>query len=243
MTVKNLETINDNIEKHIGTASKIPTVVIVTKKREPNEINKYLGYLGKNKLKFFFDTQFANKCIIGENYVQEYEKKSKEINGKYSPHLIGRLQESNVKKAVELFDMIQSCHSIKILKAINKEAGKINKVQSIFLQVNISNDPEKGGFAVEELLQLLETWDSQKYNHLKLIGLMTITKDYDLKEDVRKDYRSMKLLQDIIHSKDELAKLFNDSFCHLSMGMSNDYEIAIQEGATIVRIGSAIWST
>ena len=172
--------------------------------------------------------QSAAPVLFGENYVQEWQQKRTALAGSYEVHLIGPLQSNKASKAVALFDVIESVHSEKILVALAHEAEKIGKTQGIFLQVNISGDEAKAGFAAEEIQQAVTR--AKSFRHLLLLGLMTITRDYAVAEAARADFRALRELRDSV-----------DPALGLSMGMSGDFEVAIEEGATVVRIGTALF--
>lgn len=195
--------------------------LVAVSKRQPLERVKALfsslGYKSAN-------------LVLGENYVQEWSEKRGDLPTPREVHLIGPLQSNKARDAVALFDVIESVHSEKILSAIAKEAGRIGSVKRIFLQVNISEDPAKAGFAPEGMKAILEK--AKTLTGVKVEGLMTITKDYLQAEEARPDFRALRVLRDSL-----------DPTLELSMGMSSDFEVAIQEGATLVRIGSALFGS
>lgn len=164
---------------------------------------------------------------IGENRVQDAVKKYDVLGRLVKWHLIGHLQANKVKKAVEIFDLIHSVDSVNLAEAISKEAAKINKVQNILIQANISGEKTKFGIKPEETLSLIN--NILPLNNIKVLGLMTIAPLVSDPENARKYFRSLKELTDA------------NNLDVLSMGMSNDYKIAIEEGATMVRIGSTIF--
>ena len=173
--------------------------------------------------------------LIGESRVQEAEKKTTIFNklNKIELHLIGHLQKNKVKKAVKFFDVIQTIDSIELLKKINKTAEKLNKIQKIFLQVNIGRDPNKYGFNYKETILAAEYQNQLK--NIELNGIMTIPPA---------NLNSIKLQQLYSKTRDlkNKIKLEIDKKCkYLSMGMSNDFNIAIVEGATHIRIGGALF--
>lgn len=173
--------------------------------------------------------------IFGENYVQEWEQKASELDQPYEVHFIGSLQRNKAREAVRLFDVIESVHSLALAEALNKEAGKISKKQRVLLQVNISADSKKSGLSVEETTEFFNTF-RHNFLNLKIEGLMTITREYPQREDVRKDYRAMRDLVALIsQAAPNLGPLV------LSMGMSQDFDIAIEEGADFVRVGSDLF--
>lgn len=187
-----------------------------------------------NKMQELIDV-YPGQVIFGENFVQEYAEKHSQLQGDFQVHMIGKLQSNKAKLAVELFDCIQTIDRLKIAREINKQAERIDKEQEVLLQVNISEDPHKNGFSVNELKeQFPEILDLQ---NLKIKGLMTITYDYADPEQARPDFKKMRILAD------DLEQTFNLSGLELSMGMSADYAVAIAEGATMVRVGTAIFGS
>lgn len=169
--------------------------------------------------------------VFGENYLQEFKEKTAILEKPYKAHFIGRLQSNKVRQVVKLFDLIESVDSVDLLKLINTEAEKLGQEKEILLQVNVSSDPNKGGFDPEDLAAVLA--ETTKLPFIALRGLMTITELYSNPEDARKDFKALRDLR---------AKMFpEESNIDLSMGMSQDFEIAIEEGATIVRIGTALF--
>jgi hypothetical protein len=177
---------------------------------------------------------------LGENYVQEARTKAMALQGPFELHLIGRLQESNAKAAAKIFSLIESVHSCKIAAALNNEAAKLKKSLPILLQVNISNDQAKAGFAPDELREFMRR-DLPGLKNLALRGFMTITRDYEKAEQARPDFKALAALGREIFSDKTLRGLFSSDCLDLSMGMSQDFEVAIEEGATIVRIGTALF--
>lgn len=175
--------------------------------------------------------------IFAENYVQEWKSKRASLSSFSQCHLIGALQSNKARDAVKHFDLIESVHSDSILDALNKEAGKIKKIQRILLQINISHDQAKNGFKPEELEHVLPKLNMLP--NLSFQGLMTITAYYSEPEQVRKDYRLMRDLKQHLLGNNLCALSFEQF--ELSMGMSQDYEIAVEEGATIVRVGTALF--
>lgn len=178
--------------------------------------------------------------VFGENYLQDFEKKKAALCLPYEAHLIGRLQSNKVKAAVSLFDVIQSVDSFGLLEDILKAAQKISKQQRIFIQVNISDDPKKGGVKPSEVSALvLECLKAPA--QLFLEGLMTITQNYADKQLARPDFRALRELKDQILDISEVRQAFSNRPFQLSMGMSQDFDVAIEEGATLVRIGTALF--
>lgn len=227
-----LEAVTDKIGKSAAVAGRSRgnvLLVVVTKKKEAQDVNAVINAL----------TELGLSATIGENYVQEYRDKKLSIVSEHSCHLIGALQRNKCDMAVSLFDCIESVHSPAVAAALAKAARKAGKTQRILLQVNISADPAKSGFLPHDVLPFLE----QEYSSLECLqleGLMTITRDYESAELARPDFRAMRELRNSLLALPQIAQLFYRSTCELSMGMSSDFEVAIEEGASIVRIGSAI---
>lgn len=183
----------------------------------------------------------ANLGIInfGENKIQEAEKKFGQINtslpnNRIIWHFIGRLQSNKVKKAVSLFELIHSVDSFELAKQIDDAAKKQNKTQKILLQVNVSGEKSKTGFSEAELIEKMP--QIMALTHISILGLMTIAPISTDAENSRLIFRK---LADLRHT---LEKAHSISLPHLSMGMSQDYGVAIEEGATMVRIGSAVFA-
>jgi hypothetical protein len=177
-----------------------------------------------------------NLLIIGENKIQETEKKflkDKSIRKKIELHLIGHLQSNKAKKAVKIFDVIQTVDSKKILKKINSEAAARNKKQRIYFQVNIGKDEKKKGFNVFSLTRACKK--IKEYKNIKVEGIMTILPQGKTKRKNKKMFTETILLQK------EIQKKFISTCVNTSMGMSEDYLEAVKAGATHIRIGSALF--
>lgn len=178
----------------------------------------------------------AGVTILGENYVQDAKEKIAEIGHDIQWHMIGHLQTNKAKYAVKLFDMIQSVDSLRLAEELNKQAKRLNKSLQILIQVNISGKEFKFGVSPQEIHSLISQI-SEKMENLSIQGLMTMPPYFNDPERTRPYFKALRELRDRI----VLSEIKNASLKELSMGMSNDYEIAIEEGATIVRIGTAIF--
>ena len=174
----------------------------------------------------------AGATDIGENRVQEAAEKFQSLNRQVTRHLIGHLQTNKVKAAVKLFDVIQSVDSEHLAAALDKAAGSIDKVQDVLIQVNAAREPQKSGVMLEDLDALIKFVDAAK--NLRLRGLMMIAPNFSDVEDCRPLFRQMRKLFDELKTKRE-------NFDMLSMGMTHDYKIAVEEGANVVRVGTAIF--
>jgi len=172
---------------------------------------------------------------FGENKVQElcdkYENVSKPVNF----HLIGHLQTNKVKYVVDKACLIHSLDSLKLAKEIQKEASKRNIVSEVLIEVNVANEESKFGLSVEEVLPFLE--EISTYPNIHVNGLMTIAPFVDNPEENRVHFKRLKQLSLDIISKN----IDNIDMNVLSMGMTNDYKVAIEEGATMIRVGTAIF--
>lgn len=178
----------------------------------------------------------AGAAILGENYVQEARTKFNELaTYPVSWHFIGHLQSNKAKYAVRLFDLIHSVDTLKLARELDKQSHKINKIQEVLIQVNISKEASKSGVDVKGIHNLLK--DINLLENLSVKGLMTMPPYFNAPEKVRPYFSALRDLRDRL----EQQGLLNVSLSELSMGMTGDFEAAIQEGATLVRIGTAIF--
>jgi hypothetical protein len=171
-------------------------------------------------------------AVVGVNYVQEYRELVQTISMPPDrAHFIGRLQKNKVKDAVALFDVIETVDSAELARLIDVTAQKAGKIQKVLLQVNISDDPGKGGFSASGVIEFMRQYAST-LTHLSIEGLMTITRYYETAEEARPDFRKLAELRAVVAPGSEF---------HLSMGMSQDFVVAIAEGATLIRLGTALF--
>jgi hypothetical protein len=177
----------------------------------------------------------AGVQIIGENYVQEAERAYAIIGNRAIWHFIGHLQRNKVKKAVRLFDMIETVDSYEIAREIDKRCAEIGKVMPVLMEVNIGKEPQKSGVLPENTAQLVK--DISTLSNIKVMGLMTMGPLSENPEDSRPYFVAMKKL----FAKMKELNLPNVEMKYLSMGMTNSYRIAPEEGANIVRIGTRIF--
>ncbi|MBU0468758.1 MAG: YggS family pyridoxal phosphate-dependent enzyme [Candidatus Omnitrophica bacterium] len=220
-----------NINKHIysicqrlGISSDDVTLIGITK------------YVDSSKIKEIIDCGVTN---IGENIVKDASRKFSELEGyaqRVTKHLVGHLQTNKVKEAVAVFDLIQSVDRLKLACEINKQAINQNKMVDVLIQVNTSCEEQKSGVEKEHVLELIKSVLELK--NIRILGLMTIAMLTDDKDVIRKSFKGLRLI------RDEVKAMFPSSeqikMKYLSMGMSADYEIAIEEGANMIRIGRAI---
>ena len=184
---------------------------------------------GVEKMREVIDAGAKN---IGENRVQEAAEKFQSLNRAVTRHLIGHLQTNKAKSAVKLFDLIQSVDSQHLAAALDKAAAQIGKIQDILIQVNLAREVQKSGVLLEELNSLISFVDDSK--NLRLRGLMMIAPNFPDAEECRPLFRQMRKLFDEL-------KTSRRDFDFLSMGMTHDYKIAVEEGANLVRLGTAIF--
>ena len=216
-----MKTITQNLQTLKNSLEDKPqiNIVVVTKTRSPEEIQEAID---------------AGATSIGENRVQEAELKFPKIQNieKVEKRLIGRLQSNKAKKAIKIFDTIDSVDSLKLSQKISKAAEDLGKKQRVLLQINSSGENTKAGFTLNSKTEILECI---KMSGIKVEGLMTMapnTKEVDL---IAKSFQKTKKLFD------ELNELENVKMKTLSMGMSGDYLIAVREGSTSIRVGTAIF--
>jgi len=177
----------------------------------------------------------AGVQIIGQNYVQEAERAYEVVGNRAKWHFIGHLQRNKVKKAVRIFDMIETVDSYEIAREIDKRCQEIGKVMPVLIEVNIGKEPQKSGVLPEDTEQLLR--DISALPNIKVMGLMTMGPLSEDPEDSRPYFVAMKKLFERIKAS-SLPKV---EMRYLSMGMTNSYKIAPEEGANIVRIGTRIF--
>lgn len=178
----------------------------------------------------------AGVTIIGESYVQEARDKFDELSSlPVSWHFIGHLQTNKVKYVIRMFDLIHSVDSLKLAVEIDKQAGKIDKIQNILIQVNIAEEKSKSGISTPGTRALLEA--IAPLAHVRVKGLMTLPPFFDDPDKAAPYFRALRLLRDDIHK----TGIPNMTLDELSMGMTGDFEAAIAEGATLIRIGTALF--
>jgi len=219
----NLEIINKKIKKAALRADRNPEeikLVAVTKTATIEQIEEAIK---------------AGVKIIGESKVQEAKEKYQIITADIEWHLVGRLQTNKVKYAVEIFDCIHSIDSIKLAKEIDKRSLQFGKITNVLVEVNVSGEETKCGIKPEEVETFLK--EISKFSRIRVRGLMTIAPIVEDKEEVRPYFRKLRELSKEIKSKN----IKNVRMDYLSMGMSEDFEIAIEEGANMVRIGRGIF--
>jgi hypothetical protein len=176
----------------------------------------------------------ADQRLFGENYLQEARPKIEALGQAASWHFIGHLQSKKAKAVVALFELIHGVDRLKLAQALDAAAAQMGKVQDILIQVNLAEEATKSGVAPEAAPELLR--EISRLPHLRVMGLMTMP-PFLAPEAVRPYFRALREL------RDRLTDLSGHSLPELSMGMSGDFEVAIEEGATLVRVGTAIFGS
>lgn len=171
--------------------------------------------------------------VFGENKVQEAKAKIPLCPGNLSWHMVGHLQRNKVKDAVPLFDMIHSVDSVRLLETIDRMSEEAGKIMPVLVEVNVSGESSKFGLAPEGVPEVLET--SNKLAHVNVVGLMTMPPFTEDPAKARPHFRQLRELRDRWRAQTGM------NLDELSMGMTNDFEIAIEEGATWIRIGTALF--
>jgi PLP dependent protein len=215
--------IKENIKRISAAIPGGVKLVVVSKSRSIEEI---------------MEVYSAGHKILGENKVQELVEKREDLPDDIEWHFIGHLQSNKVKYIAPFVSLVHSVDSIKLLKTVNKEANKNNRVIDCLLQVHIAMEESKFGFSNKEILEMAESFTPENYPGVRIRGVMgmaTFTGDEEL---IRSEFRQLANL----FNKLRESNLGNSAFFNeLSMGMSGDYHIALEEGSTIVRIGSLIF--
>lgn len=213
--------ISENL-KNIQTYTSNARIIAVTK------------YVATDKV---IEAYTAGVRDFGENKVQDAEKKRaelpEEIENNSIWHFLGHLQTNKVKKVVGIFDYIHSVDSLKLAKAISECAASQNIIQKVFIQVNIAKEESKFGFSPEEIEENFS--EISELDSINIVGLMAMAPFTSNLENQRTAFRGLRELRNRLQEK------FNAQLDELSMGMSNDYKIAVEEGATMVRIGHSLF--
>lgn len=176
--------------------------------------------------------------IFGESKVQELCSKHETLPQDIVWHFIGHLQTNKIKFIAPFVSLIHGVDSYKLLVEINKQAAKVGKTINCLLQVHIAQEETKFGFSPEELLNMFETGEWKQLENVRICGLMGMATFTENRDQIRSEFRTLKSLFD----KTKQSYFTTEAtFCELSMGMSDDYQLAIEEGSTLVRVGSSIF--
>jgi len=212
--------ITENVKELLAELPEGVHLVGAAKTRSPEEIDEAVA---------------AGLEIIGENYVQEAEKAYEVVGNRAKWHMIGHLQRNKAKKAVRVFDMIETVDSMKLAREIDKCCGKIGKIMPVLIEINSGEEAQKAGVQPDEAIALIQ--EMSTLEHVKIMGLMTMGPFTGDPEDARPYF---------VRTREIFEKLKEMNLPHvemryLSMGMSNSYKVALEEGANMVRIGTKIF--
>ena len=220
---RNLEEIRRRLELAARRAGRDPAGIRLV------AVTKTVGREG------LLEAVAAGQSLFGENYVQEAKAKIAALGPGLTWHFIGHLQSNKARAAVELFELIHSVDRLSLAQALEQAAARLGKVQDILLQINLAGEASKSGTAPENAPALLQ--EISKMPHLKVLGLMTMPPWFADPEEVRPYFRGLRELRDRLRRFESAEGHLPD----LSMGMTGDFEVAVAEGATLVRIGTAIF--
>jgi len=212
--------IKQNVNQILGELPNGVQLVAAAKTRQPEEV---------------LEAVESGVKIVGENYVQEAERAHEVVGNRARWHFIGYLQKNKVKKAVRIFDMIETVDSVEIAREIDKRCAQIGKVMPVLIEVNSGREKQKSGVLPESVEQLAR--EISVFQNIRLMGLMTMGPRFGNPEDSRPYFVETKRIFERIRK----LNLPNIEMKYLSMGMTNSYKVAVEEGANIVRIGSRIF--
>ncbi|MBT3176186.1 MAG: YggS family pyridoxal phosphate-dependent enzyme [Desulfobacula sp.] len=226
-----MPSIKDNLDK----INKQIIDTAMSSGRKPEKI-QLVAVSKRKSVEAMIECIKAGAKHFGENYIQEAIDKINQI-GKDAAcwHFIGHLQSNKAKFAVKYFDYIHTVDTIKLAREIDKQAKKINKIQKILVQVNIGEEDTKSGAKIEDTMQLIT--QIKAYPNLSIKGLMCMPPYYSDPDQARIYFQQLaRIKKEIINQQNE-----TESMEHLSMGMSNDFKVAIEEGSTMIRVGTSIF--
>jgi pyridoxal phosphate enzyme (YggS family) len=219
---KHLAEITESVKRILDTVPPWVTVVAAAKGRTPPEIEAAIA---------------AGITHIGHNYVQEAWKSIPALSNKARWHMIGHLQRNKITKAIRLFDMIETVDSIRLAQALDEQCAALDIVMPVLIEINSGREPAKTGVLPEKIGDLLPALVELK--HIQVQGVMTMGPRFGDPEHARPYFQATRHVFDTLSA----CKMPNITVRYLSMGMSNTYQIAIEEGANIIRIGSAIFGS
>ena len=212
--------IKENVKGLLAELPEGVHLVGAAKTRTPEEIDEAVA---------------AGLEIIGENYVQEAERAFQLVGNRAKWHMIGHLQRNKAKKAVKVFDMIETVDSMKLAREIDKCSGKIGKIMPVLIEINSGEETQKAGVLPDDAIALIQ--EMSALEHIKITGLMTMGPFTGDPEEARPYFVKTRE----IFQKLKQMNLPNVEMRYLSMGMSNSYKVALEEGANMVRIGTKLF--
>ena len=212
--------IKEKVKKVLAELPERVKLVGAAKTRSPEEILEAID---------------AGLGIIGENYIQEAERTFQAIGQKAKWHMIGHLQSNKAKKAVKIFDMIETVDTMKLARAIDKACGREGKVMPVLIEINSGEEDQKAGVMPSEAISLVR--EMAELNHIRIMGLMTMGPFTGDPEHARPYFQKTRSIFEEIKA----LAIPGVKMEFLSMGMSNSYQVAIEEGANLVRIGTKLF--
>jgi|21_taG_2_1085346.scaffolds.fasta_scaffold10215_4 hypothetical protein len=216
---KNLQQIKASIPEHV-------TLVAISKTKSNEAI---------------LEAYQTGQRIFGENKVQELTEKYESLPKDIEWHMIGHLQSNKVKYIAPFVSLIHGVDSFKLLKEINKRAAQNERVINCLLQIHIAEEDTKFGFDEKEVIELIKSEAFQDLKNIKIVGLMGMATFTDDENQIRKEFKGLKNLFDKLLTLSTQGTLSTFKLSTLSMGMSGDYQLAIEEGSTMIRVGSSIF--
>ena len=211
--------ISENINRIKAEIPKEVTLVAISKTKPESDI---------------LEAYNTGHRIFGENKIQEMTEKWEKLPKDIKWHMVGHVQRNKVKYMAEFVDLIHAVDSLKLLKEIEKQAEKYNRIIPCLLQIKIAEEDTKYGIDVDEAESILQSDAYRKMSHVKIVGLMGMATLTEKEEKIRKEFSFLKTTFEELKSR-------YDSFTTISMGMSGDYKIAIECGSTMIRVGSSIF--
>ena len=216
--------IKNNIEKIQEILKDYPTRLVAVSKTKPVDL--------------IHEAYDHGLKIFGENKVQELTEKYEALPKDIQWHMIGHLQRNKVKYIAPFVSLIHSVDSPRLLKEIDKQAEKSERVIDCLLQIHIAEEESKFGLSEDEVIEMLNSEEFKNMNHIRVVGLMGMATNTDDQDQIKKEFRGLKQLFDKLASEFKTNQV---DLQELSMGMSGDYALAIEEGSTLIRVGSAIF--
>ncbi len=223
MIAKNISRITDKIEESARKAGRDAKTIQLVAVSKTKPVAAMLAAIG------------CGQNVFGENYIQEVLEKRPQLPAEAKIHFIGHLQSNKARFAADCCDMVETVDNLKLARKLNNHLIKAEKYLDILLQVNIGNDPNKSGVPAEETERLYQ--QIVEFSQLRIRGLMTIPPFENSPEQSRKYFAGLRKLSEQLTSKG----LFPGIRPELSIGMSEDFAVAIEEGATIIRVGTALF--
>ncbi len=210
----------------VASSIKNDVTLVAVSKTKPNEL--------------LMEAYDAGQRIFGENKVQELVGKFESLPKDIQWHMIGHLQSNKVKYIAPFVELIHGVDSLKLLKEINKQGKKCNRKINVLLQFFIASETTKFGFSMNECMEMFKTEAYQSFENVTVCGVMGMASNTNNQNQVKDEFESLKNIFDQLQTE-----LFRSetTFKHISMGMSNDYQLAIEKGSTMVRVGSKIFGS